>query len=272
MGQMTPDVTVITVCYNAVNDIDATLRSIVNQSASARMELVVIDGGSTDGTLDIIRRYEDKIAIMVSEPDGGIFNAMNKGIALSHGRYVNFMNAGDTFFDLNVVEEFLNFEQSCGERPDAVFGATLLSYPDGYRCQMPDIRLLPDYLGGCHQSIFTSGDLIRREKYDESYRVTADFELYHRLYLKGARFAEMKKIVAVYNFEGISSVSATRRLRYDERCRITGKKSSAIGYAIRTLRVSAGEFKRKTMARIMSWIGTGDSAFSLQSREHFHQL
>ena len=96
-------ISVITVCYNEAATIEKTLESIFNQTYQ-NIEFIVIDGGSTDGTLDIIEKYKDKIAYFVSEPDEGIYNAMNKGIKASSGEVLYFLNANDTLYSDDVLE------------------------------------------------------------------------------------------------------------------------------------------------------------------------
>ncbi|RHJ54940.1 glycosyltransferase family 2 protein [Bacteroides sp. AM10-21B] len=95
-------ISVVTVCYNAADTIERTMLSVLNQTYHD-IEYIIIDGGSTDGTVDIIRKYADKIAYWVSEPDKGIYDAMNKGIKVATGEWINFMNAGDIFCDKNVL-------------------------------------------------------------------------------------------------------------------------------------------------------------------------
>ena len=98
-----PIFTIITVCYNEVGNIKKTLESSVNQTFND-YELIVVDGGSTDGTKDIILQFEKHLSWWCSEPDKGIYNAMNKGIAHAAGDYIIFMNAGDWFYDERVLE------------------------------------------------------------------------------------------------------------------------------------------------------------------------
>ena len=98
-----PLLSVITICYNE-KQIERTCQSIVNQTWQD-FEWIVVDGGSTDGTLDILNKYRNRINILISEPDEGIYDAQNKGIKLAHGQYLNFMNGGDAFYNSTVLEK-----------------------------------------------------------------------------------------------------------------------------------------------------------------------
>lgn len=96
-------ITVVTVCYNAVKDIEKTIQSVTCQTYP-NIEYIIIDGASSDGTMDVVLRYKDKINLIVSEPDKGIYDAMNKGIIKATGEWIIFMNAGDVFNSTNVLE------------------------------------------------------------------------------------------------------------------------------------------------------------------------
>src|SRR5690606_40848321 len=98
-----PVLSVITVVYNNVRDIERTLLSVLNQ-VYPHIEYIVIDGGSNDGTKEVIQKYQERIAHFVSEPDRGIYDAMNKGLAVATGEYVLFMNSGDELYDASTVE------------------------------------------------------------------------------------------------------------------------------------------------------------------------
>ena len=118
-----PKISVVTVCYNAVKDIEKTILSVINQTYP-NVEYLIIDGGSTDGTMDVVNKYRDNISVVVSEPDKGIYDAMNKGVKMATGEWINFMNAGDCFADDNVLGEVFKTEIS----PDVS-----LVYSDLYR-------------------------------------------------------------------------------------------------------------------------------------------
>ena len=102
-------ITVITVVKNSVNNIEKTINSVLKQK-NINTEYIIIDGGSKDGTLDIINRYKEKISLIVSEKDNGIWSAMNKGLELANGEIIGFLNSGDIYYTntLNTVEKYFN--------------------------------------------------------------------------------------------------------------------------------------------------------------------
>ncbi|MDE6484915.1 MAG: glycosyltransferase [Duncaniella sp.] len=265
-------ITVITVCFNASSEIEKTLESILNQTAIDNMEVIVIDGGSTDGTVEKIRRYESRLTRFISEPDKGIYNAMNKGIALSTGDYVNFMNAGDSFFNSEVIADVISEVGRMEHRPDVIYGATVFTYPDGYAGQLSDLSLMPGHMGACHQSIFVDGDMIRKAKFDESFRISADFELMNRLYNEGARFAELKKYVAVYNFDGVSESVSGRLRGIAERRRVRNQSVSPLMCRIDDLRCRAGMIRRRITDKIRRIAGLPSQIASHVPLEEIKQL
>lgn len=106
-GDQPPRVSVITAVYNGSKTIEATIQSVLSQTYDG-LEYLVIDGGSTDGTVDIIRKYEREIDLWVSEPDKGVYDAMNKGIGLSRGSWLSFLNANDIFCEPSTIESIAN--------------------------------------------------------------------------------------------------------------------------------------------------------------------
>lgn len=113
-----PKISVVTVCYNAEDIIEQTILSVINQTYN-NIEYIIVDGSSKDGTMSIVNKYKDKIAIVLSEPDKGVYDAMNKAIRLSTGEWLNFMNAGDTFADNNVIEKV--FKSDIPEKAEFIY-------------------------------------------------------------------------------------------------------------------------------------------------------
>jgi glycosyltransferase involved in cell wall biosynthesis len=173
-------ISVITVVYNSVHLLERTIRSILEQSYP-NIEYLIIDGGSKDGTLDIIRKYDDRIAFWSSGPDKGLYDAMNKGLEAATGDYVWFLNSGDLPFDPDTLTKI--FSES-GTEPHAAiyYGDTMVVGPDyseiGLRRLRPPEKLTwKSFRKGmlvCHQAI-----LVRRAiaaRYDLKYPHSADFD------------------------------------------------------------------------------------------------
>ena len=106
-----PKISVVTVVYNSEALIENTVKSIINQSYS-HIEYIVVDGGSTDGTIDILNRYKKNISTLISEPDHGIYDAMNKGIRLATGDFLVFINSGDKFSSHDILEKIFSSKES----------------------------------------------------------------------------------------------------------------------------------------------------------------
>lgn len=203
-----PSISIITVVRNDVNNIERTINSVLNLNYDGEIEYIVIDGASTDGTIDIINRYKDNISLILSEPDKGVYDAMNKGIALSHGEFVNFMNSGDTFHDVNAVKD-MNLD-SLVDRNTIVYGDVSVKYWDGIYVEHPN-EFFNTFMkfkgvGICHQTMFFPGDIIRKMEYDLKYRIAADYDLAYRMWKNKVNFVRRNVIVADYEWgNGISS-------------------------------------------------------------------
>lgn len=193
-------ISVVTVSYNAAETIEETIQSVVNQTYD-NIEYIIIDGGSTDGTLDIIKKYADRLAYWVSEPDKGIYDAMNKGIAVASGDYINFMNAGDKFINSKIVDLL---SKHIVESDDVIYGNWKI---DDYSNQIRYPRNLNYMKFGsclCHQSTFTKTSLLKLQGYNTSYRIAADYEKACYLYAKGYKFKYINEVIADYSIDGVS--------------------------------------------------------------------
>lgn len=183
---------IITVTYNASATVADTLRSVLSQTFPD-VECIVVDGASTDGTQQIVERhctpaagYRHVVSRFVSEPDGGIYDAMNKGIALATGDYLLFLNAGDRFHRNNVLEQLdRTIERHVATyrfQPPVVYGETELMDAEGHdlgprRLQAPDVLTWRSFRMGmvvCHQSFFVLRSYAQLHAYDLSYRYSAD--------------------------------------------------------------------------------------------------
>ena len=182
MMNPTKKISVITIVYNRVNDIQKTIESVVNQTFNS-IEYIIIDGASTDGTLDILNRNASKIDILISEKDAGIYDAMNKGLQVATGEFVLFMNAGDSFYNLNVLQNI--FEQLTTDA-DIIYGDTMfVDMNDKELGLMSQIRkrVLVNNLSWksmqygmmfCHQSFLVKKSIA--PKYEVAYRYSADID------------------------------------------------------------------------------------------------
>ena len=122
MNNQKPTISVITVVYNAVDLLEGTIQSVLNQSYP-HIEYVIVDGASTDGTLDLIKKYQDRVDTWISEPDKGLYDAMNKGLSLATGDYVWFVNAGDQITGPEIVEQMV---AHWTPQTDVLFGEVMI--------------------------------------------------------------------------------------------------------------------------------------------------
>jgi len=169
---------IITVNYNNCEGLKRTIASVTSQNYND-FEFIVIDGGSTDGSLDVIHKNAHHIHFWVSEPDGGVYQGMNKGIQKATGDYLNFMNSGDCFFD----ETILGKIASKGLEGDMIVGRDYhfnTSTKKGFSTILPQrISMLTFYLQSLpHQSTFFKKELFNNSLYDENLRLVSDLKFY----------------------------------------------------------------------------------------------
>lgn len=210
---------IITIVKNDKENIEKTILSVIHQKVP-RMEYIVIDGGSTDGTLDIIEKYRDQIDIVVSEKDNGIADAFNKGIKRASGEIVGLVNAGD-FLEENALQMVLDAFQE--EPADIVYGDLQYWGEDGkeyvYRA---DHTLLPKFMSLNHPAVFVRKELYDRYGlFDENYRLAMDYEILLRFYHNNARFKYLEHTLSHMPLGGISDVNWKRT--YGESCRVRKK-------------------------------------------------
>ncbi|GHY43010.1 Colanic acid biosynthesis glycosyl transferase WcaE [Vibrio cholerae] len=200
-----PLITVVTVVYNGEAFLEDTILSVINQTYD-NVEYIIIDGGSTDGTLDIIRKYEHAIDYWVSENDKGIYDAMNKGIFLSTGKWINFMNGGDAFYKVEVLDELFSFKEL--DFFDIVYGNHQVLYPSG-RTRIGKAGQLSDLWKGsqfCHQAAFVKVKYQKENRFNINTRIVADFEFFYMARKSRARFHFVNDTIARFEAGGLSDV------------------------------------------------------------------
>ncbi len=205
----TPLVTVITVVFNGSRYLETTIESIVNQSYS-NIEYIVIDGGSTDGTLDIIRKYNDHISYWVSEKDNGIYDAMNKGISIAHGEWINFMNAGDAFTSRDVINDIFSSKHS---RATVIYGDTEVLYPSFSRlAKAKRVEYISKGMPFCHQSAFVRGAYHKLNPFNTSNSIAADMEFFSLAYCSKLSFLQLPLPISKVLSGGVSDKKRIRTL------------------------------------------------------------
>ena len=197
-----PLISIVTIVYNGARQLEKTIESVLYQTYP-HIEYIIVDGGSTDGTLAIIKSYENRLAKWISEPDKGIYDAMNKGIDLATGKWINFMNCGDQFISENVVEKISKY---LGEAHDIVYGDAIVLYPTfNTKLKTTPVRKLWKGMSFCHQAAFVRTALMKEFKFDLSYKVSGDFDFLYRMHVAKKEFFHVKEDVCYYDYkEGTS--------------------------------------------------------------------
>ncbi len=194
---------VITINYNNREGLNKTIKSVLCQSFTD-YEYIIIDGGSTDGSVDIINNNANFITYWVSEKDNGIYHAMNKGVAHAHGEYCIFMNSGDLFYN----EYVLSNDSLTKYKEDIIVGRII----NDKRIEMSprpnrDISLYHLYSGAIpHQGAFIKTALLKKLPYDESLKITADWKFFiQAIILDNCSFRYIDDFIGIYDSQGISS-------------------------------------------------------------------
>lgn len=222
---LTPKFSVITVTYNAAAVLEDTIQSVITQTYH-HVEYIIVDGGSTDGTLDIVAQYRDRIATVVSEPDKGLYDAMNKGMRLATGDYLCFLNAGDSFHEDDTLQSIAH-SLTGSALPDVIYGQTELVDSEGHFVRMRRLSA-PEHLNWksfrqgmlvCHQAFFAKRALA--EPYDLRYRFSADFDWCIRVMKRAQTLHNTHLTLIDYLEEGMTT--RNRRASLRERFRIMVK-------------------------------------------------
>lgn len=221
----TPKFSVITVTYNAEKVLEDTLQSVISQTYR-HVEYIIVDGASKDGTIKIIDKYRERIHTVVSEPDKGLYDAMNKGIALATGDYLCFLNAGDSFHEDDTLQQMVHSIKG-NELPDILYGETAIVDQQSHflrmrRLSAPEVLSWKSFKQGmlvCHQAFFAKRDLV--EPYDLNYRFSSDFDWCIRVMKKAHTLHNTHLTIIDYLEEGLTTQNHKASLR--ERFRIMTK-------------------------------------------------
>ena len=175
-------ISIITICFNSDKFIEKTIKSVINQNYP-NIEYIIIDGDSKDNTINIIKQYEDKITKWISEPDKGIYDAMNKGIKLVTGDWVIFMNSGDLFCNKSVISEiFLNEIQ---ENVKVVYGNVTNDWGTYKECKKAyPLKTISYRMPFCHQAVLVRREVLLDNLFDLSFKYAADYNQFYNLFYK----------------------------------------------------------------------------------------
>ena len=197
---------IITINYNDIVGLKKTIESILIQTWRD-FEWIVIDGGSTDGSREVLEKYKEHFSYWCSEPDQGIYNAINKGLLHAKGDYINCMNAGDTFYAPDTLEKVFHTPHNV----DIIYGDWMQVYPEEqYVMHEPYPIDLHAFLHQniCHQAMFVKTNILKNKGFDESYKLLADYARWTELFLQNASVTYVNCIVCRYDMSGVSNNSS----------------------------------------------------------------
>ena len=233
-----PLLSIITINRNNANGLDKTIQSVINQSYED-FEYIVIDGNSTDHSIDIIKKYNSNINYWVSETDKGIYNAMNKGIAKANGNYVLFLNSGDYLVNSDVLKSVFEKQQTA----DIIYGNMQIDWGNGkiISGKMPDkITFKQMYIDTLwHPVSFIKKTLFDKYGlYNETYKVVADYDFFFKvIIINNVTTYHINVDIAMYNLNGLSSLPENKALEQAERRKVIESylPQSIIDFAIDTI-------------------------------------
>ncbi len=215
---------VITINFNNAFGLEKTIKSVVEQSFDD-FEFIIIDGGSSDSSVDIIKKYADKISLWISEKDSGIFNAQNKGIEKANGEYCLFLNSGDCLVDKNVLKGV--FENNFSK--DIIYGDLATVDETGKKIHLK----MPDRLGVIHMlkdTLWHPVSFIKKEvfsnygNYDETYKIVSDYEFFVRTVIaQKVSYKHLSIEIAIFDRTGVSSDKLKMSELIQERKRVQNK-------------------------------------------------
>jgi glycosyltransferase involved in cell wall biosynthesis len=199
-----PLVSVVTVVYNGALYIEKTILSVINQDYK-NIQYIIIDGGSKDNTIEVVNKYIEKIDVLISEPDNGIYDAMNKAITLCKGEWINFMNVGDLFYENNTLSKIFNTNR---DHSDIIYGNHQVIYPQTLINKYPvPLHNIWKGMPMQHQSIFVKKEIIQKHKFNLAYKFAADYDLIYYSFMNGANFTYVNENISKVSANGFSETN-----------------------------------------------------------------
>ena len=200
-----PLVSIVTVVYNGEKFLEETIQSVISQTYE-NVEYIIIDGGSTDGTLDIIKRNEDKIDYWISEKDKGIYDAMNKGIDVASGEIMGLINADD-WYEKDTIDMVI--KKYSGDKNFDIFHGNLNYINKSEKIYKPNFshrKMLLQGMSLYHPTCFVKRSIYEEEKFDVNYQLAADYKLIFSMMLKEKKFCYIDKVLANMRAGGAGTV------------------------------------------------------------------
>lgn len=203
---MSPKISIVTINYNHVDGLKLTIESVLGQSYD-NLEYIIIDGGSNDGSAELIEERKEQLSYAVSEKDGGIYDAMNKGIQAATGEWINFMNSGDVFYGKQVISDFAEVAQR--SNAELIYGHSIA------RNEMGEERVklagIPSevWMSGKirHNAMFSKSSLMKEHPFttDPKLKVIADFDFIYKMFCLNQSFQRIDQNILIFEEDGISA-------------------------------------------------------------------
>ena len=244
-----PLISIVTVCYNAKTTIECTIRSVLKQNYP-KIEYIIIDGGSLDGTVEIINKYRDRLAYFISERDKGIYDAMNKGIKVATGEWIIFRNSGDYFASEDAVSKM--FTEKVKDDIIVLHGDCRGFDEYGYKDNKPPMECVNYTLNGIpvlHPSSFIRLSYHKKHLFDLRYRSSADFDFFLKCTLNGCHYEYRSVLVSVMNVGAgmsVDNLNVVWRENYELLCEN--------GVIVRSIKSKALHYKTYYSMRFRHWI------------------
>lgn len=209
---------IVTINLNNKKGLERTIKSVLTQTFANEINYIIIDGGSTDGSVDVIKKYDDYIDYWVSEPDKGIFNAMNKSLSHLKGDYVLFLNSGDYLVSETIIERSMEYLG----KYDIVYGNIIVFNEKGNHIKTREIAYCKEKLDESffrrtampHQASFIRTDYQKQHPYDETYKIAGDWKFFREAVMKNkCTYSTIPFAISFFGLDGVSSMNPAKALQ-----------------------------------------------------------